>query len=119
MKFMLNYVAVLTIFSLSSLDVLQSSRQERCSLTENLNSQNQLAANNQEAELPTAKRARSDVWRYFTKIHVKDPDGKFKQAYGMCNFCHSLLKAPSSNGTNTLRSHTATCRSKQLQEQTQ
>lgn len=75
---------------------------------QNLNSQNHQAANNQEAVLPTAKR-KSGVWNDFTKIYVKDPAGNLKQEYAMCNSCHILLKAPSSNGTNTLWKHTGTC----------
>ncbi|XP_047052420.1 NAC domain-containing protein 22-like [Lolium rigidum] len=82
------------------------------SFHENRTNQNHQAANNQEAAVLPKPKRKSDVWNDFTEIYVKDLDGKLKQEYAMCNFCHMLLIAPSSHGTNTLWKHTGSCRCK-------
>lgn len=70
----------------------------------------------------TGPDGKSDIWRNFTKIYVRDDSGehgKFKLAYAVCHICDKLLKAPSKNGTKTLWRHHETCSCKQVKQRTQ
>lgn len=49
------------------------------------------------------RKLTSIVWNDFKKVTIDGMD------YGICNHCTSKLKAPSRNGTSSLREHLARC----------